>query len=144
MEAVRLYRVGAALGHAGAQYALAQCLLRGVGVPTPDRSGAFALFTAAAAQDNPNALYGLGCCYSTGAGVMLDMPRAVSLWKRALAHPQCSPGVAGGSAYNLGATFWNGVDGVARDTALAARYYLQAAALGDESAARVLREEGLA
>ena len=48
-EAVRLYRVGAAVGDAGARRALAQCLLHGVGVPTPDR-GAFALFTALAVQ----------------------------------------------------------------------------------------------
>ena len=144
VEAVRLYRVGAALGNADAQYALAQCLLRGVGVPTPDRERAFALFTAAAAQEDPNALYELGYCYSTGAGVALDMPRAVSLWKRALAHPGCSSDVAGFVAYNLGSVYWNGVDGVPRDRELAARYWRQAAALGYSSAARELRDRGLA
>ena len=143
-EAVRLYRVGTALGDAGAQCALAQCLLRGLGVPIPDRDGAFALFTAAAAQGHPHALYGLGNCYSTGTGVTLDMPRAVALWKRALAHPQCSPAIAGATAHNLGVTYWRGDDGVARDTALAARYWRQAAALGEESAARALRDSGLA
>ena len=144
VEAVRLFRVGASLGHAGAQCALAQCLERGIGVPTPDRAGAFALFTAAAAQDDPNALYGLGNCYCLGMGVARDVPRAVSLWTRALAHRRCSSDVAGGAAHNLGAAYWNGDDGVERDTALAARYWRQAAALGEESAARALRDHGLA
>ena len=144
VEAVRLFRVGTALGHAGTQCALAQCLLRGIGVPTPDREGAFALFKAAAAQGDSEGLYGLGNCYDSGMGGARDVPRAVSLWMRALAHPQCSSDVARFAAYNLGATYWNGVDGVGRDIALAARYWRQAAALGHESAARALRDRGLA
>ena len=47
------------------------------------------------------------------------------------------------AAFNLGATYWKG-DGVPADRALAARYWRQAAALGNESAARLLREAGLA
>ena len=35
-------------------------------------AGAFALFTAAAAQGHPEAMYFLGNCYSTGAGVALE------------------------------------------------------------------------
>ena len=143
MEAVRLYRVGAALGHAGAQYALAQCLLRGVGVPTPDRSGAVALYTAAAAQDDPHALYSLGNCYEMGAGVARDVVRAVSLWKRVLAHPRCPPAVIRAAAYNLGVVYRRGDDGVARDDELGACYWRHATALGDEQAARALRENGL-
>ena len=144
VEAVRLYRVGAALGHAGAQIALAECLLRGVGVHTPDRDGAFALFAAASEQDHPGALYSLGNCYNTGAGVARDVQRAVSLWKRVLVHPRCSPWDVRVSSYNLGAVYCNGDDGVPRDDELAARYWRQAAALGDEGAARALREAGLA
>ena len=144
VEAVRLYRVGAALGDAKAQCALAKCLLRGVGVPTPDRDGAFALFAAAAAQDDPTALCALGHCYSTGAGVARDVPRALVLWKRALTHPQCVPALAGDTACKLGVAYWNGDDGVARDAELAARYLRQGAALRSESATRVLREVGLA
>ena len=144
VEAVRLYRVGAALGDAGARCALAECLLRGVGVPTPDRDGAFALFTAAAAQGDPNALSGLGSCYDHGVGVARDVPRAVLLWTRALAHPRCSPLVAGGAANNLGVVYWDGDVGVPRDRELAARYWRQASALGHESAARALRDRGLA
>ena len=144
VEAVRLYRVGAALGDAGAQFMLAQCLQRGVGVPTPDRAGAFALFTAAYAQDHPSALYELGNCYGLGMGVTRDMPRAVSLWKRALAHPECLSNAAGLAAHNLGAAYWTGNDGVPRDRELAARYWRQAAALGYESAERELRGRGLA
>ena len=144
VEAVRLYRVGASLGDAGAQCALTQCLMHGVGVPAPDRAGAFALFTAAAAQGDPNAMYGLGCCYGNGIGDARDVPRAVSLWTRALAHPRCSSDVACVVAFSLGMAYWNGDDGVARDTALATRYWRQAALLGNESAARALRERGLA
>ena len=144
VEAVRQYRVGTALGHVGSQCALAQCLMRGVGVPIPDRDGAFALFTAAAAQDDPNALYGLGGCYGNGIGDARDVPRAVSLRKRALAHPQCSPVLAGGAAFCLGAVYWDGDVGVPRDRELAARYWRQAAALGSGSAARALRDSGLA
>ena len=136
--------MGAALGHAGAQCALAECLLRGVGVPALDRAGAFALFTAAAAQGDPNALSGLGSCYDNGVGVARDVPRAVLLWKRVLAHRRCSPALAVAAAYNLGTVYWNGVDGVARDRELAARYWRQAAALGSETAARTLRDRGLA
>ena len=143
LEAVRLYRVGAALGDAGAQCSLAQCLMRGVGVPTPDRDGAFALFTAAAAQDHPEALYGLAGCYKTGAGVAQDVSHAVSLWKRALAHPRCPVWAATAAAHNLGAEYWNGVGGVARDHVVAVCYWWQAVALGDETAARMLRELGL-
>ena len=144
VEAVRLYHVGAALGDARAQVRLARCLQRGVGVPTPDRGGAFALFTAAAAQDQPNALYLLGYCYDRGAGVARDLLCAVTLWKRVLTHPQSSPALASGAAYNLGVAYLNGDVGVPCDRALAARYWRQAAALGDETAARALREEGLA
>ena len=144
VEAVHLYRVGAALGHAGAQFQLAQCLSRGDGVPTPDRAGAFALFAAAAAQDHPGAVCSLGACYSMGAGAARDLPRAVSLWKRVLAHPRRWPALVGAAAFSLGVAYWNGDDGVARDAELAARYWRQAAALGSESAVRELREAGLA
>ena len=143
VEAVRLYRVGAALGHAAAQFQLGQCLLRVIGVATPDRDGAFALFTAAAAQDHPEALYGLAGCYKTGAGVAQDVSHAVSLWKRALAHPRCPVWAATAAAHNLGAEYWNGVGGVARDHVVAVCYWWQAVALGDETAARMLRELGL-
>ena len=143
VEAVRLYRVGAALGDAGAQCALAKCLQCGLGVGTADRDGAFALYTAAAAQDYPVALFGLGYCYSIGMGVARDIPRAILLWKRALAHPQCSSAIIAVAARNLGAAYWNG-DDVGRDAELAVRYWRRAAALGDAIAARTLREKGLA
>ena len=144
VEAVRLYRVGAALGHATAQIMLARCLKRGVGVPTPDRDAAFALFTAVAARDRPDALCLLGDCYADGAGVARDVPHAVSLWKRALAHPRFSPALAGGLACTLGLVYASGDDGVPRDAELSSRYLRKAAALGNEHAARSLRELGLA
>ena len=86
----------------------------------------------------------LADCYADGVGVARDMPRAVSLWKRALAHPRLSPALAGGMACTLGTAYWNGDDGVPRDAELSSRYLQQAAALGDETAARSLRKLGLA
>ena len=140
VEAVRLYSVGAMLGYASSQNQLAECLQRGIGVPTPDRDRAFALFTAAAAQDQPDAICALGNCYSMGTGVARNVPRAMSLWKRALAHPHCQALSAGIAAHNLGANYWHGEDGVPRDPDLAVRYWRRAAALGYEIAARALRE----
>ena len=143
VEAVRLYRVGAALGDATARVQLAECLARGIGVPMADRDAAFALFAAAAAQDLPEALCALGRCYCFGAGVARDVPRAVTLYNRALAHTHVSSSIAAGAAFNLGVAYWNDEDGVVRDAELAARYWRQAAALGHERAVRVLRENGL-
>ena len=100
-------------------------------------------YKASPTQGDPDALYGLGNCYFTGAGVARDAPRAVSLWKRALAHPRCSPAAAGEAAHNLGMAYMNGGDGVPRNAELAARYWRQAAALGDETSMRELRDLGL-
>ena len=143
VEAVRLYRIGAALGDAGAQFSLAQCLERGLGVPMPDRASAFKLYAAAAGQDDPGAISCLGLCYSRGIGVAQDVPRGVLLMERALSHPQCPRGIARDTSQSLGSIYWNGDAGVPRDRELAVRYWRQAASLGSETAVRQLREHGL-
>ena len=143
VEAVRLYRLGADAGDAGAQCNLAYCLDSATGVPTPDFAEAFALYTAAAAQDNQVAIVNLGTCYNTGRGVARDVPRAVALWKRALAHPDAAQSTVATTASTLGVIYCTG-NGVPINRELGMRYLRQAAALGDEPAARVLRELGRA
>ena len=141
-EAVRLFRLGAAAGDAGAQFSLACCLESAIGVPTPDFAASFALYTAAAAQDHAGAILNLGVCYGKGRGVARDAPRAIALWKRALAHPDAAQSGVALAARMVGASYCTD-DGVPVDRELGARYLRQAAALGDEPAARVLRELGL-
>ena len=142
-EAVRLYRLGADAGDASAQYNLARCFETAIGVPTPDFAAAFALYTAAAAQDHAEAIVSLGTCYGVGRGVACDVPRAIALWMRVVAHPRAAPPTVAAAAFSLGVRYGYGADGVPRDTELCVRYMRQAAALGQETAARYLREAGL-
>lgn len=143
-EAVRLFRVGAAAGDARAQFNLAQCLVSGIGVPGADFDGAFAHFAAAAAQEYPDAICSLAACYADGRGAARDTPRAIAMWERVVARPSgAAPSTVAAAAFNIGAAYWNGDGGVPHDVERAARYLRQAAALGHETAARVLRENGL-
>ena len=142
-EAVRLYRLGAAAGDAGAQFYMALCLERAIGVPTPDFDAALELYMAAAEQDLPEAMLNLGACLSKGRGVACNTPLAIALFKRLLVHPRAAPRVVAAAAYGLGVCFGQGADGVPRDTELFVRYMRQAAALGHDTAARALREARL-
>ena len=142
-EAVRLFRVGAAAGDARAQRGLGKCVAQGIGVPVADFDEAFKLYSASAAQGYPPAMLSLGVCYANGRGVVRDVPRAVALYKRALAHPDAGPRLAAAVANNLGITYWGGADGVPRDAALGVRYLRQAAALGDEDATRYMHARGI-
>ena len=142
-EAVRLYRLGAAADDTRARCDLAYCLEQAIGVPAPDFAAAFELYTAASAQDDPGAILNLGMCYHKGRGVACDTPRAIALYKRVLTHPRAAPSAMAAAAFHLGVGYWNGDDGVPSDAKLSARYMRQAAALGDESAARFVRELGL-
>ena len=144
VEAVRLYRVGAEAGDAAAQLILAFCCEGGVGVSVPDVDAAFTLYMAAAAQDQPVAIVSLGACYYEGRGVARDALRALSLWQRVLTHPRASPSAIAAAARSFGLVHLKGDAGVPRDAELGTRYLRQAAAAGDETAARVLRQLGLA
>ena len=139
-EAARLYRVGADAGDASAQFKLAVCHERGIGGPHIDVDAAFALYTAAAAQDAVSAIYNLGACYAAGRGVARNVPHAMTLWEHTLASGE--PAVVAIAALNLGLQYVHG-ENVPKDDIAAARYLRQAAALGDETAARVLREAGI-
>lgn len=141
-KAVRLFRVGAATGDAGAQFALAHCLDTGTGVAAPDFDAALALYTAAAAQDHAESIGNLGAYYASGRGVARDLPRAVALYKRVLAHPHALPTTVANAAFNLGLKYMKG-DGVASNVEEGLRLLLRAAALGDETAPRLLRELGV-
>ena len=135
--------MGAEAGDVDAQYKLACFCERGVGVPA-DIHAAFALYTAAAAQDDPDAILALGVCYNRGSGVARDVPRAIALCERVLAHPRADPQAVAAAALILAVAYWNGDDSVLRDRKLGARYLIRAATLGNVTAARYLRELGLA
>lgn len=139
-EGVRLLRIGADTGDPVAQYTLAHCLSKAMGVPAPDFSGAAALHAAAAAQDYAPSIVSLGFAYASGRGVARDVPRAVALYERALAHPAIEPGVAADAASALGRIYLDGEGGVARDVARGIAYVRRAVALGSEPAAWLLRE----
>ena len=138
-EAARLYRTGADAGDAEARYRLAKCFETGVGVPA-DMDVAVALY-AAAANAHPPALYQLAACYARGRGVTRDVPRAVALFQRLLTLPpgNMTSDALRAAGRHLGVILWEG-DGVPRDTARAAGYWRQAAALGDDIATSLLRE----
>lgn len=136
-EAVRLYRVGAEAGDDYAMFRLARCLETGLGVSAPDVDAAFVLYTAAAARGYPAAIHNLGACYAAGRGVARDLPRAVTLWQRVLAHPQASQSDVAIAAGSLGVSLMPG------DPVRGVLFLRRAAAAGNESAARCLRDLGL-
>lgn len=142
VEAVRLWRVGAAVGDPSAMYNLAIALEEGIGVPVADFGAAVALYSSLAASDDAEALCALAKCYSAGRGVERDVPRAISLFTRAVAHPRARPTTVTSAATHLGVAHVNGLNGTTHDIALGLRYLRQAAAGagGNETAARVLRE----
>lgn len=142
VEAVRLLRVGADLGDAGAQVKLAECLSEAIGVPAPDFPAAFALYEAAAAQDDAHALLGLGFCYGQGRGVARDGPRAIAQYERAMVHPAAHQVTVNSAAYNLGFALMKG-DGVPRDNVRGLACMRRAAAGGHTVAALLLRDIGL-
>ena len=68
-EAVRLYRLAADQGHAGAQFSLGTCYEQGTGVEV-DYDEAVRLYSLSAAQGHADAQYNLGVCHELGAGVL--------------------------------------------------------------------------
>jgi TPR repeat protein len=74
-EAVRLYRLAADQGHAGAQYNLGACYEKGLGV-VKDTAEAVRWLVRAADQGHPLAQYNAGAHYMTGDGVAHDKAEA--------------------------------------------------------------------
>ena len=88
-EAVRLYRLAAAQGHARAQSNLGVMFEDGRGVAKDDAE-AVRLYRFAAAQGNAVAQYNLGTMFERGQGVAQDDAEAVRLYRLAAAQGHAS------------------------------------------------------
>jgi hypothetical protein len=134
-EAVRLYSLAAAQGHAVAQNNLGWMFNIGQGV-AQDYAEAVRLYRLAAAQGNAIAQTNLGWMFNIGQGVAQDYAEAVRLYRLAAAQ---------GHDYaqtNLGWMIQNG-HGVAQDRAEAIRFYRLAAAQGSAQAQTNLKALGV-
>ena len=78
-EAVRLYRLSAEQGFAGAQYNLGVMYGKGLGVPQ-DYKEAVRLYRLSAEQGYASAQYNLGGMYYKGTGVLQDYALAHMWW----------------------------------------------------------------
>jgi TPR repeat protein len=125
-EAVRLFRLAAARGHARAQFNLAVCFENGKGVEQ-DFEQAVEFYRFSAAQGHAEAQCNLGVCFKHGEGVEQDLEQAVAFYRLAAAKghalAQC----------NLAACFELG-EGVEQDLEQAVALYRLAAAKGDAGA----------
>jgi TPR repeat protein len=83
-EAVRLFRLAAAQGHADAQYSLGLMFDHGKGV-AQDFAEAVRLYSLAAAQGDAHAQVNLGVLFCNGQGVVQDRAEAIRLFRLAAA-----------------------------------------------------------
>ena len=123
------YAQAARGGYPPAQFNLALMFLQGEGVPA-DPHQARLLFQLAAAQGHPEACFNLGQMFAEGeAGLPQDYAQAAVWYERA------ARGGVAEAANNLAIRYAMG-QGVARDDAVAYRWFSIAAALGDPLAPR--------
>lgn len=90
------------------------------------------IWEALDAQGFGEAAFSLGMLYEDGLGVAKDIPRALTYYRR---------GAENGSqkaAFRLGLMYWLGTPDVPRDATIGRHFLEQAAAAGDEDAARYL------
>jgi TPR repeat protein len=121
-EAVQLYRLAAAQGHASAQVNLGYMFQHGKGV-AQNYAEAVRLYRIAAAQGHADAQINLGFMFQHGQGVAQDYAEAVRLYRLAAAQGDEY------AQFNLGVMFEEGT-GVAQDYAEAVRLYRLAEAQG--------------
>jgi hypothetical protein len=133
-EAVRLYRLAAAQGHADAQFNLGYMFYYGRGV-AQDYAEAVRLYSLAAAKGDAGAQFNLGVMFEKGEGVAQDYAEALRLWRLAAAQGDA------GAQFNLGLMFEKG-QGVPQDREEAIRWYRLAAAQGDADATAALKRLG--
>jgi hypothetical protein len=134
-EAVRLYSLAAAQGHANAQFNLGYMFENGEGV-AQDYAEALRLYSLAAAQGDADAQFNLGLMFENGEGAAQDYAEAVRLYSLAAAQGHAD------AQFNLGCMFDYG-RGVAQDRAEAIRWYRLAAAQGDADATAALKRLGV-
>ena len=141
-EAARLYRVGANLGDPEAQWRLGKCLHGGLLDVPPDLNEAYALFTAAAAQDFAPAIQSLGTMYANGRAVKQDYGKAVELYHRASDHP--SGMMRQTAAFLLGVSYFaGGAAPVVQDRLRGATDLYEAYALGHPEAPGYMHRHGI-
>ncbi len=89
-EAAYWYRLAASDGEAKAFTNLGTLMVRGQGIDKPDPSAAYLLWLAAAARDEPVAMFDLGTMYERGIGVAVDLATAKKwyAWAGAKGHAQ--------------------------------------------------------
>jgi hypothetical protein len=122
-DALHLLEFAASAGIASAQNDLGTMIRSGMGC-APDIARAIAWYEAAAAQEEPTALYNLALLYLHGCGVSFDRPRAAELLVAAAAQGNTE------AACDLGTMYMTG-EGVGRDIVRAAWLHVQAAESGD-------------
>ena len=127
LEAVRLFRIAAVLGHASAQYYYGVCLQTGEGVAA-DPVEAFTWMQRAADAGEADALCGVGLAYLCGNGVGVDKRSAIHFLHRSAA--KGSPT----AMYNLGVCYQDG-DGVEMDPPRSVAWFNRALEAGCEKAA---------
>jgi TPR repeat protein len=133
-EARRLFLRAAKEGNASAMNGLGRMYHEGRGVKRDDGE-AFRWFKRAADGGNPAAMNNLGYMFENGYGTKKDRECALSWYRRGAELKNA------GALYNLGRFYEKGTS-VEKDKAAALQLYREAAALGDEEAARRLRELG--
>ncbi|MFT4561326.1 MAG: TPR repeat protein [Gammaproteobacteria bacterium] len=131
LEAVKWYRLAAEQGSMAAQTNLGFMFDTGSGVPE-DNNKAALWFRAAAEQGSELAQYNLGSFYLRGEGVDQDLERAVEWFETA--------GDSGltRAFVRLAELYGTGGEGIEKDSAIAAKYLVQAAEKGDGRAQYLL------
>jgi TPR repeat protein len=133
-EAVQLFRLALAQGHASAQSYLGYMFEKGQGV-AQDYAEAVRLYRLSAAQGHAGAQVTLGVMFKEGQGVAQDHAEAMRLCRLAAAQEHAT------AQNNLGIMFENG-QGVAQDRAKAIRWYHLAVAQGYANATAALQRLG--
>ena len=123
---MKWYRAAAEQGDATAQFNLALCYEKGIGVEQ-DAADAVKWYRAAAEQGDAAAQNNLGLCYEKGIGVEQDAADAVK-WYRAAAEQGDAEAQA-----KLGCCYRNGI-GVKQDAEQAVQWYRAAAEQGNARA----------
>lgn len=121
--AYKFYKTDALKGDAKAQFNLANCYNKGIGMAR-DAKMAVKWYTASAVQGNPEAQNALALCYERGTGVDRDAKAAFAWYTRAAAQGYAL------AEFNLGLCYERGI-GTEPDSKAAVTWYRQSAEQGN-------------
>jgi TPR repeat protein len=127
-EAMRLFKLAAAKGHAAAQNNIGSMYENGVGV-VQDPAEAVKWYRMAATQGNVSAQYNLGLMYTFGRGVVQNYREAMHLYSLAASRGDAE------AQGNLAYMYLSGISGT-QDFTEAMKWYRLAAAQGNAMAQR--------